>query len=92
MRTTVTLEPNVAERLKDYARRNRLSFKEALNTVLRRGLGSQDSRAGTLPRFVVEPAPTGFTPGVDPRRLNQLVDELDVDDFIRETRDLSSQR
>jgi len=92
MRTTVTLEPNVAERLKDYARRNRLSFKEALNTILRRGLGSQDSAAEELPPFIVKPAPTGFAPGVDPRRLNQLVDELDVDEFIRETRNLASRR
>ncbi len=92
MRTTVTLEPNVAERLKDYARRNRLSFKEALNTVLRRGLGSQDSAVDALQPFVVTPTPTGFAPGVDPRRLNQLVDELDVTEFIRETRGLASRR
>lgn len=92
MRTTVTLEPNIAERLKDYARRNRLSFKAALNTLLRRGLGAQDSPAEALAPFIVTPAPTGFAPGIDPGRLNQLVDELEVKAFVREAGAPASQR
>ena len=39
MRTTVTLEPDVARLLNDQARRTRRSFKETLNAVVRFGLG-----------------------------------------------------
>jgi hypothetical protein len=38
MRTTVTLEPDVARRLREVVRQEKLSFKQALNATLRRGL------------------------------------------------------
>ena len=38
MRTTVTLDADVAARLKALARERGMSFKEALNGALRRGL------------------------------------------------------
>ena len=41
MRTTVTLDPDVAAKLKETARERGISFKEALNTNVRRGLESE---------------------------------------------------
>ena len=32
-------------------------------------------------RYVVEAHPGGFLPGIDPLKLNQLLDELEVQDF-----------
>lgn len=84
MRTTVTLDDDVASRVKELAHVRRTSFKEALNEVLRRGLNAQDLEGAAEPRFEVRPHPGGFRPGVDPRRLNQLVDELEVRDFLEE--------
>lgn len=83
MRTTVTLDPDVAEKLKAYAHRGHLSFKQALNELIRRGLQSQQ-QATKRARFQVEPHHGGFRPGIDPARLNQLLDELEVEDFIGE--------
>jgi hypothetical protein len=37
---------------------------------------------------VVQPHAGGFRPGIDPGKLNQLVDELEVDDFVGEARSL----
>jgi hypothetical protein len=85
MRTTVTLEPDVAAKLKELAHRRRASFKETLNEVLRRGLTSQ-AIAGPSERFVVEPHSGGFRPGVDAAKLNQLIDDLEVEDFLVEAR------
>ena len=85
MRTTVTLEPDLAARLKEYAHRRRTSFKAVLNTLLRRGLTAQEPRASRR-RFAVEPHSGGFKPGIDPARLNQLADQLETEDFVRETR------
>ncbi len=38
MRTTVTLESDVARRLREVSRLQKLTFKDALNITLRRGL------------------------------------------------------
>jgi hypothetical protein len=40
MRTTVTLDPDVAAKLKEEARRRGTSFEEVLNASVRRGLRS----------------------------------------------------
>ena len=42
MRTTVTLDPDVAARLRALARERGASFTEALNTAVRRGLGTDE--------------------------------------------------
>ena len=39
------------------------------------------------PPFRVRPFHGGFAPGVDPLRLNQLYDQLEVDDFLRRHED-----
>jgi hypothetical protein len=85
MRTTLTLEADLAKKLKDLAHRKGQSFKQTLNEVVRRGLVSHEPRA-KRERYVVTPHRGGFRPGIDPQRLNQLVDQLEVDDFISEAR------
>jgi len=81
MRTTVTLEPELVAKLKELAHRRRASFKDTLNDVVRRGLTMQRPR-GHSDRFVVKPHAGGFRPGIDPEKLNQLLDDLDVDEFV----------
>lgn len=55
-----------------------VSFKEMVNRTIRAGLGeSARRRSGPVPRVL--PHSFGFKPGVDLDRLNQLVDELDVE-------------
>jgi predicted transcriptional regulator len=83
MRTTVTLEPDVAARLKKLAHESQRSFKATLDEVLRRGLAARE-RAETRTRFVVEPHSGGFRPGIDEAKLNQLVDHLEAEDFAGE--------
>ena len=81
MRTTVTLEPDLAKKLKALAHHRGVSFKQALNDVIRRGLTAsvrQEARA----RFTVQPHDSEFRAGIDPDKLNQLVDQLEVEDFI----------
>lgn len=54
MRTTLTLDDDIAAKLEAEARRSGLSFKETVNTILRIGLAA---RRGRLPRqpFKVKP-------------------------------------
>jgi predicted transcriptional regulator len=83
VRTTVTLDDDVAARIKELAHKRRASFKATLNETLRRGLSAQE-RTGAVPRFEVEPHAGGFRPGVDQGKLNQLLDALETDDLSRE--------
>lgn len=85
MRTTVTLEPDVARLLSDQARRTSKSFKETLNTAVRLGLG-RASTSGATSTFTVEARPMLLKAGVDAGRFNSLLDELDAEAFLAKTR------
>jgi len=65
-----------ARRLRELARREGRSFKEVVDEALRRGLAAQEV-AEPAKRYRVETFRSGFRAGVDPLRLNQLVDELE---------------
>ena len=84
MRTTLTLDPDVAERLKQEMRNRGLGLKDAVNNALRRGLNLIPSQA--CEPFRVEPHDFQFNPGVDLDRLNQLVDELESQEYARRAR------
>ena len=88
MRTTVTLDEDVLRLLRDAMHRSRRSFKEALNSALRAGLGSRPVQAKTPP-FALKARPLGLRPGIDPARFNQMADELEDEAFIGRDRRLS---
>ena len=83
MRTTLTLDDDLAETLARMARRDDRSFKDVVNETLRRGLltGERPAEPGR-PVFAVQPEACGFLPGIDPLRLNQLVDQMELDRFV----------
>ena len=76
MRTTLTLDRDVAEGLDKEMRRSRKGLKATINDALRRGLRLA-GKAPRAPRFEVQPHAFGVKPGIDLDRMNQLVDELD---------------
>jgi hypothetical protein len=86
MRTTLTLDDDVAVKLRELAHRRRLPFKEVVNSVLRRGLAAQDSRGESRLPFRVDVFRSRFRPGVDPLKLNQLNDELEARRFAEAKR------
>ena len=85
MRTTLTLDRDVAERLKREVRRTGRAFKAVVNDALKRGLGLAGKRIRP-PRFEVQPHAFAFKEGIDLNRLNQLVDELDAEEAVRKLR------
>ena len=82
MRTTLTLDTDVAQRVQQEIRRSGKGMKAVVNEALRAGLGLEGRRR-TLPPFAVEPHPFGFRPGVDLDRLNQLADELEAEETAK---------
>ena len=81
MRTTLTLDDDIAAALKEQARLLDKPFRQVVNDALRRGMAPTPRE--DRPRFRVKPLHGGFAPGIDALRLNQLNDELEVDDFLR---------
>jgi hypothetical protein len=81
MRTTLTLEDDLAARLHERARRKGISFKQAVNDAIRRGLMQPDRIREKRPAFRVRTFDSAFQPGVDPLRLNQLLDDLEARRF-----------
>jgi len=82
MRTTLTLEPDVAERIRQEIRRSGKGMKAVINDLLRLGLG-RTGKAREPARFEVEPHPFRFKPGLDLDRMNQLVDELEAEEVAQ---------
>ena len=82
MRTTVTLDPDVVEQLKTFARRRNLSFKAALNSTVRAGLAAERGTT-TRKKYVVPSRPMGLRPGIDLTKSLQLAGELEDDEIIR---------
>lgn len=77
MRTTLTLESDVAREIQRETASGRRTLKEVVNESLRVGLGIRPP--SERPPFRVIAHESGYRPGIDPLKLNQLVDELDVD-------------
>lgn len=82
MRTTLTIDDDLAGILRRRSKELGKPFKELVNNALRAGI-SEDSP----PEFrLVKVRPHdfgGLHAGLDPDRMNQLVDELEVEDYVR---------
>ncbi len=81
MRTTVTLDPDIAVRLKDVARERRISFKSAINATLRAGLESEAERGRP---YRERTRKLGARPGVDLTKALQLAAALEDETTMRE--------
>ncbi len=78
MRTTLTLDDDLAALLRQQAATLGVSFKEMVNRALRAGLSREMAPRG-VPTPTTIPHSFGFRPGVDPDKLNQLADELEAE-------------
>ena len=78
MRTTLTLEDDVAEKLRELAQRSGRSFKDVVNDALRRGLSTGAKPLEKPTAFKVRPRASGFRAGIDIGKLNQLADDLEL--------------
>lgn len=80
MRTTVTLDPDVAARLRAQARERGISFKEALNTSVRQGL---DRSGGDARPYRVPTHALGLRTGVNLDKAERLADALEDIELAR---------
>ena len=81
MRTTLTLDDDVADYLKEQSKLRGIPFKQVVNQTIRNGMTPSGAKSD-ISRFEVTPHKSEFCSGVDLLKLNQLVDELETEDFI----------
>jgi hypothetical protein len=81
VRTTVTLDDDIAELLKKRARERDVPFKRVLNEAIRAGLSGGTPAAKP---YRMKPRKLGVRPGVDVTRALQLAAELEDAEIIRE--------
>ena len=80
MRTTLTLDEDVAARLRHLMRERGISFKDAVNTTLRVGLtGTIPSTTYRLPTYAMR-----ARPGIDLDRALRLDAAVEDEEVIRE--------
>ena len=82
MRTTLTLNADVAADLKRRARRSGRPFRDVVNEALRIGLRAQTAPAAR--RYRLHPVSLGgVTPGIDLDRVLRLADALEDEAIAR---------
>jgi hypothetical protein len=81
VRTTVTLDADLEAKLRALSRERGVSFKEALNSALRRGLAT--GAAGAKRPYRLASRPMGLRRDVDLRHALRLAGELEDEETIR---------
>jgi hypothetical protein len=86
MRTTLTLDDDLAGLLKQRARELGISFEEAVNRTIRAGMGEDTAtRSHPAPKTISHAF--GFRAGIDLDKLGQLADELEANAFAEKIHD-----
>jgi hypothetical protein len=81
MRTTLTIEPDVAQQIRRRMARRKSTLKQVVNEALRAGLSATEKEHNV--RFRVEPHSFQFKPGIDTNKINQLLDDLEAEEFLK---------
>jgi hypothetical protein len=76
VRTTLTIDDDIAVLVEQEVRRSGDSFKGTINRLLRRGLTTEDRNAERK-RFVVTPLFMGVRPGQNYDNIEALLEELE---------------
>jgi len=78
MRTTLTLDADVERYVREACHKRKASFKQVVNEALREAL----KPAGQKDPKLLAPRSMGLAPGVDPRRLSELADDLEIEGHL----------
>lgn len=84
MRTTLTLDPDVARLVDDAVHRERRPMKQVVNDALRLALRPANT-AATSP-YRLTPHRSALRPGLDLTGFNRLVDDLEDEEILDRAR------
>jgi len=86
VRTTLTIDPDVARSLEEEARRQGKTFKQMLNETLRKGLEPARARDRPTLRYRNRADEAPVQPGIEPTTLAQIAEEIDKEAVMRAIR------
>ena len=76
IRTTVTLDDDVQQRVKDFSKTKGIPFRAALNELVRSGWTAESSPRTKEP-FIVKPFHMGVVPGINYDKISALLEFLE---------------
>lgn len=77
MRTTLTLDDEVAKRLEEEMHRRGESFKKTVNRILKLGLATASRENNTLRPYQVQPFDLGLKEGLSYDNIADLLEEIE---------------
>lgn len=80
MRTTLSIDDDIASSIENLKERENASLREIINQLLRAGLKAMETKQSCQP-YKSPIFHSELKPGIDPNRMNQLADELEVEEF-----------
>ena len=81
VRTTFTPAPDIADRIRDLAKKSKRSLNSVLNDLVRSALNGEEVREAARPPYVVETFRLRLRPGLDPVKMSQILADLDGEDL-----------
>jgi hypothetical protein len=81
MRTTLTLDDNLAKAVEKFQKKKNMSLKECVNHLLQAGLQAVEKTSSQSP-YEGPVFDSELQPGIDPNRMNQLADELECEEAV----------
>ncbi len=82
MRTTLTINEDVAIKLKSMVRKTGQPFKQIVNQALQYGLQQLEQPPKAKP-YRTKPHSFGLRPGLSYDKINDFLDQLDVEEYIQ---------
>ena len=73
----MTLDPDVEQFIREACHKKQQSFKRVLNDALRNAL----QPVGASKPELMAPRSMGLAPGIDPRRLSDLADDMEAEAY-----------
>ncbi len=83
MRTTLTIDDELAQTLKELAYRSGKSFKDVVNETLRAGLTGKKALPSARPYRIRPSSLGGVMPGIDLNKALQVADALENEEIAR---------
>ena len=80
MRTTLTIDDDLANSLKEQARQRKVPLRQVVNDALRRGLEQETN--GDKPPYRVRSLNLGLRPGIDETNLRHIDEEMHDKELI----------
>jgi hypothetical protein len=77
VRTTLTLDDDVAVLVKEEMRKTGKSMKETVNSLIKRGITAPTERK----RFVVKPFDGGLPPGLSYDKISELLEAIEGPEY-----------